>query len=196
MGLKENLKLGITVANRVRLEVPKSSNAGYTSSYIKTGSGKIVNEVASVASVRPPEYSTRPTIPSDWLERFEGVCKLCKKEKMGNCGELAAIACLYLRELKAYPVDYVEIADGITTKNPAIPHNVAVIGRTVAPGPQTWPADGTPIGLPDTWHPDAVICDPWDRVVYPAHEYDEYWDGLREHSIAPKMLTCTLVHQL
>jgi len=196
MGLKENLQLGITVANKVRLEVPKSSNASFTSSYVAMSSGKIVNEVKSVASVRPQGSSTRPTTPADWLKRFEGVRKLCKKEGMGNCGELAAIACLYLRALKAYPVDYVEISDGVTTPNPAIPHDVAVIGRTVAPGPQTWPADGTPIGLPNTWHPDAVICDPWDRVAYPAKDYKDYWKGLCKHSIVPDMLTCTLIHQM
>jgi hypothetical protein len=195
MGLEENLKLGIQVAKKVRLNVQNSSNTGYTSSPVKTTSGSVVNAVSSIDAVRPSGTMTRPTTPFDWLESFNGIRDRCTKHGMGNCGELAAIACLFLREAKAFPVDYVEIADGVT-RNPAIPHLVAVIGRTVIQGPHAWPRDDTNIGLPDTWHADAVICDPWDRVAYAAQDYDAYWGGLRMHSQSPGNLRCTLVHQI
>jgi hypothetical protein len=195
MGLQQNLMLGVQVVKRVRLEVPKSSNTSYTSSPTKTTSGSFVNSVSSVAAVRPPGSNIKPTTAGDWLEHFRKVVKRCKQHGMGNCGELAAIACMYLREAKAFPVEYVQIADGVT-QNPAIPHLVAVIGRTAIQGPHAWPSDDTSIGLPDTWHADAVICDPWDRVVYAATDYDDYWGGLRKHSPIPGSLTCTLVHQI
>lgn len=195
MSLDQNLKLAIAVAGRVRMAVPNSSNTGYTSSFVQTQSGKVVNAVSSISAVRPRGSTAMPTDPAGWLESFRELEKRCTEHGMGNCGELAAIACLMLRDSKAYPVDYVQIADGVTS-NPAIPHLVAVIGRTALQGPQAWPADKSPIGLPDTWHADAVICDPWDKTCYPAAEYDAYWAGLRKHSQSPATLACTLIHQL
>jgi hypothetical protein len=197
MGLQENLGAALKVATQVRFAVPNSSNTGFTSSYVQTATHKVVNAVPKkmLDEMRSTLNNTLPTTPADWLESFAAIRERCYEQRVGNCGELSAIACLLLHQQKVFPVDYVQISDGVTS-NPAIPHLVAVIGRALVQGPHAWPADNTPIGLPNTWHADAVICDPWDRVAYAAHEYDHFWAGLRKHSLSPGALTCTLVHQL
>ena len=196
MGLDENMSAAIKVANSVRLEVPNSSNTGFTSSYVKTGQG-VVNAApkSMLDAMRSGLSKEQPTTPNEWLSAFRAIQDRCGKTLIGNCGELAAIACLRLREMRMYPVEYVKIADGVSD-NPAIPHLVAVIGRVANQAPGKWPSGGQALGMPDSWDADAVICDPWDRVAYPAHQYQSFWAGLRKHSSSPNTLTCTLVHQI
>lgn len=196
MGLDENLAAAIKVATSVRLEVPNSSNTAFQSSYTSVGQG-VVNAVplSKLNAVRSGLSKELPTTPNGWLEAFREIQGRCLKAGVGNCGELAAIACLRLRELRLYPVEYVKIADGVSS-NPAIPHLIAVIGRVANPAPGRWPSTGQALGLPDSWDAAAVICDPWDRVAYPAHDYQPYWAGLRKHSSSPNTLTCTLLHQI
>jgi len=199
MGLEENLRMATQVACVVRQQVPKSSNTDWTSSPIKFTSGnqiKIINRVPNWKldeEVRQHLDTDLPTTPQGWLKSFSEIDKLCQKKGMGNCGELAAMACLRLRNLRAFPVELVEIWDGITN-NPALPHVICVIGRTQIDGPHIWPSDGSSIGLPNSWHTDAVICDPWDRVAYPANDYEPFWSNLIK--LAKGSLSCILMHQL
>lgn len=220
MSLEDNLQAAAKAASKVREAVPNSSNTAWTSSpVISTGgvvprtsglmpaiwslfaadtvpsSSGVVNEVTReslIATVRSSGPSSLPSDSQEWLQSFKEIRAKCTGFKAGNCGELAAIACLELREAQVpVPVEYVQIWDSVT-QNPALPHLVAVIGRR----PNLLSGDNQPIGLPDTWHKDAVICDPWDRVFYPAHEYKHYWGALRSVAKRPDQLTCRLLHQM
>jgi hypothetical protein len=65
----------------------------------------------------------------------------------GNCGEQSAIAFVYLRGLKTFPLDWMEVDD--------FKHAFVIIGR----------ARGSDTHNFATWGEDAVICDPWRDVV-------------------------------
>jgi hypothetical protein len=225
MSLDENLKVARRVALEVRENVPNSSNYAWTSSPVQgTGSlapQPILTQITSaitstlfgsqssgtptgvheasnsaLSSLRSSLSSQRPDDYASWLKSFESIKSACYSAKVGNCGELAAIACLLLRRerltmVNPTPVEYVQIWDNVTS-NPVLPHLVAVIGRN----PNQLTCSRLPLGLPNQWHPDAVVCDPWDRAFYAAKEYNMYWDGLRAVSDNPQALTCTLMCQV
>ncbi len=65
----------------------------------------------------------------------------------GNCGEQSAIAFVYLRQQKIFPLDWMEV-DGYK-------HAFVIIGRNRG-------SDTTNYA---TWGDDAVICDPWRDCV-------------------------------
>ena len=71
----------------------------------------------------------------------------------GNCGEQAAIAFVHLyRELSARPIDFMSRTHA--------DHAFVVLGRP----------RGSQVQNYRSWGPGAVVCDPWDRQVYPANE--------------------------
>jgi hypothetical protein len=188
MSLDGNMKLGIAAAAYVRQKVPKSANYKFTSSVITFNSKPLKMMTArdsDLANLRAT-YD-KPGKGDDAAAIWKKICaNVAKIEKrgIGNCGEVAAVALVYLKSTgTSETLDYVYIIDGATS-NAVVPHVVAVIGRG---------GDTTlDIGLPGTWSADAVICDPWDRVVYPAKDYDFYWKGLKTHSSRPNDLTCQL----
>lgn len=65
----------------------------------------------------------------------------------GNCGEQSAIAYMYLKQQKTFPLDWMEVNN--------YQHAFVIIGR--APRSDTRNAA--------TWGDDAIICDPWRDVV-------------------------------
>jgi len=73
----------------------------------------------------------------------------------GNCGEHAVIAFTFLMDHGVKPLDFMELFDNRPR------HNFVVIGREVDSEPAKY----------GTWGENAVVCDPWDRNVYPAREY-------------------------
>lgn len=164
-----------------------------TSSPVKWSKG-VYNSCPQVvidSKIRPEGPKKLPANDKGWLKMFKQMNEVCYRHQIGNCGELAGIACLRLHEKGVSPVEFVQIWDGVTN-NPALPHLVAVIGRGLV-------LAGTAnidIGKPDTWHADAVICDPWDRAVYPAQDYDKFWKALRHHAARPKALFCFLLHRM
>lgn len=65
----------------------------------------------------------------------------------GNCGEQSAIAFVYLRRQKAFPLDWMEVND--------YEHAFVIIGRR----------RGSDTTNYLTWGDNAVVCDPWRDVV-------------------------------
>jgi hypothetical protein len=201
MSLEENLRNAIDAVYWVRQRMPYSSNYDHTSSPIRSHKTDIgifrrnifkrqrdaVTKVVQARSPRPQGSFNFETLANVLLE---------KKTKVGNCGEVAALACKYLKDKGMTGVEYVQVGgerfkDGtLNSKNEAvIPHIIAVVGRTGGSS-----STGT-IGLPDTWGEDAVICDPWDRVAYPALEYEFYWTGLWKSVQKRKVLNCYLLQE-
>ncbi len=65
----------------------------------------------------------------------------------GNCGEQSALAFVYLRGQKTFPLDWMEVND--------YQHAFVIIGRKRGSDPKNYA----------TWGDDAVICDPWRDVA-------------------------------
>ncbi len=76
----------------------------------------------------------------------------CEKSIVGNCGEINSIPFFYFLKEKRTDVkiDIFSIRNGN--------HIFSVIGRNWHSNP----------GDPSTWGPDAMICEVWDRIIYPA----------------------------
>lgn len=193
MGLDANMKAGVAAAGATRLKVPQSANYAFTSSAIKLNGKPLALHTASnqaLIDLRKEYPKAKSSAPKDVWAHLQDMAARSVKAHIGNCGEIAAVA---LTELVAQGVkerlEYVYVVDGVTM-NAVVPHVFAVIGR---PSDDQEGDVGCDIGLPSAWGPDAVVCDAWDRVVYPGAQCDVFWDGLKKHSTAPDSLTCVLM---
>lgn len=79
----------------------------------------------------------------------------------GNCGEQSAIAFIYLRNQKVFPIDWMEVND--------YQHAFVIIGRQRGSDTRNYA----------TWGPDAVICDPWRDVVATVQSQASYFASRR-----------------
>lgn len=84
--------------------------------------------------------------PVDYHTQLKACAWAAKQEGAGNCGELAAIAFIYLEDNGVKPLDYM-----VFDNEPAYDHVWVVIGRVNGSNPLKV----------STWGPDAVWCDPW-----------------------------------
>jgi len=187
MSLDGNMRLGVDAAGYTRQKVPKSANYKFTSSALMLNNKPLKMHTASDAQLNSlrSQYGQPGADPGAFWTWLVKVVGKVEKAGIGNCGEVAAVALAYLKAKGVTEtLDYVNVLDG-QSMNAVVPHVIAVIGRG---------GDAQQdIGLPSTWSADAVICDPWDRVVYPAKDYDFFWRGLKTHSSSPSTLTCELV---
>jgi hypothetical protein len=83
----------------------------------------------------------------------------------GNCGEQSALAFVYLRNQKTFPLDWMEVNN--------YEHAFVIIGRK----------RGSDASNPATWGNEAVICDPWRDVVAPVHSQMTYFATRRPNWI-------------
>jgi hypothetical protein len=84
--------------------------------------------------------------PPDYHTQLKACAWAAKQEGAGNCGELAAIAFMYLEDAGVRPLDYM-----VFSNTPAYDHVWVVIGR----------ANGSDPLRVSTWGAEAVWCDPW-----------------------------------
>lgn len=183
------MQLGIQVTAEVRHSVPASSNYRASSSPITKTDGthlygaelvdvmglkRVLNEIEKIA--KSERYLNEKRHGKAYVHlKAEAVMRA----GYGNCAELSWVTAHKLLE-RGKTFDLVSVhskKDKPTTpEDPwAIPHVFAVVGRVNDGNRQT-----SKIDLPITWGPDAVIIDPWDRVVYPAAQYESFWGALRE----------------
>ena len=209
--LASNLQLATEVAGTVSQLVPKSTNAiesgrVYFSKTYTSADGQLMHQCVVPHEANDSEVlMQRENISSKasgWEQHFDLADELCRQSGVGNCYELAAMACKRLKEKGAEHVDYVLVSDG-RTHNSVLPHVVAVVGRTESTSPSSFTkyedrhsAKHRNISLPDRWDESAVICDPWARVAYPAKDYKDYWSGFKLSSKSRRTLTCMLLHRL
>ena len=92
-------------------------------------------------------------------ERLRNVAALAEEKGCGNCGEQSAMAFVYLLDRHILPLDWMGLESG--------KHNYVVVGRT---------RHGEP-GDPNTWGPEAVVCDPWKGEAYSPKMLIPYWDS-------------------
>ena len=93
------------------------------------------------------------TTSSDWELKITQAKDAAEKHGCGNCGEQAAMAFKFLERNGIRPLEFC-----FRTLDR---HEFVMIGRK---------ADAIAEKI-ETWGPDAVICDPWDRMqAYPASQ--------------------------
>ena len=85
--------------------------------------------------------------PRDMHTNLIAAAWVAKQNKIGNCGEQAAIAFLYLEGITAAPLDYMQFDNDAMGYD----HAWIVIGRIAGSDPHKVA----------TWGSDAVWCDPW-----------------------------------
>lgn len=187
MSLDDNMKLAIEAVRYARKQVPKSANYKFTSSALmRKGKPLRMHKATNLQLVWLREEVGTPggndaSAKWAWLMRC---ARKTEKARAGNCGELSAVVMMYLQNQGVTEtLELVLVGDGVTNGE-RVPHMFVVIGRGGFAR--------TAIGLPNTWSADAVICDPWDRVAYPAKDYNLFWTGIRGHSDSPDTLTCEL----
>ncbi len=189
MALKENMRAGIEAAGKARKKIPKSANYAYTSSPIRIGDKNYYKaetlpqnlaENSELGKMRGTIQAARGD-KSMW-EFLRKAAKIAASKGIGNCGEVSAVAIDELYKAhKGKILEYVDVCAG-STRNAVIPHVIVVIGRQG--GTATPESD---MGFPDSWGPNAVICDAWDRNVYPANQYKNWWDGLKKHAFGEEL---------
>ena len=193
MSLDQNLRLATQVAMSVRKAIPRSANSKESGSPLLE-SGMAVNSVSwgMLNAQRARVGRKLPKSDKAWNKSLNKMAKAARKSGAGNCGEVAGVACLELKKRGGACVEYVQVEDG-QSSNSVVPHVIAVLGRDPDGGAT---ADFTNVGTPDTWHPNAVICDPWARIAYAAKDYQDFWDGLKSYSDDPEGLYCVVLHRL
>lgn len=88
------------------------------------------------------------------LPKIRWMAHTAKKAKVGNCGECASVAFMYLRDIqRAKRLDWMRY-------NKPGDHAWVVIGR----------AQKSKTSDYKTWGPEAVVCDPWGNVAFPANQ--------------------------
>jgi len=84
--------------------------------------------------------------PQDMYTDIQARAWAAKMYQVGNCGEQAAIAFLFLETITSAPLDYMEFGN-----TPTYDHDWVVIGRVSGSDPYKV----------RTWGAEAVWCDPW-----------------------------------
>lgn len=147
MSLERNLRLASEtvryVANRMTIGASNRIESYYSG---------MLAPLLCVTAIRSVRYGSEGSIE----HQIMAAAGKAEATGCGNCGEQAAIAYKHLvKRLLASPVDYMHR----TTAD----HAFVVIGRVE----RSDPAD------PQTWGPDAAVCDPWDKASYAARSMNE-----------------------
>ena len=184
--LKDNMKVGLEVVHRVRKDIPKSMNYDSTSSAISSnGVGLFSGGLASANQFRNVRDQVTTKLQNANYQAFwktstnrtlvREIYELVQGTDTGNCLEQAFYTAHILKE-KGKAVDVVRVKPtnaNANTDTAVVPHWFAVIGRTNGSN-----NNKTIIGLPNSWGNTAVVVDSWDKAVYPASLYRQFWNGL------------------
>lgn len=80
--------------------------------------------------------------------------------KVGNCGELAAVAAVEARKIKFGRIDFCSVQYSTNEQNN---HIFLILNKE----------DGSDINKPETWGDKALILDPWREKVYKAVDFNK-----------------------
>jgi hypothetical protein len=155
-------KMTIGASNKLRIDFLKAwqcsgslVNTGEMRKYVdKQMTDAINNDTQPVHS--PLDYNLR--FQKIYLEKSAVGAELYG---CGNCGEQSAIAFVFLRNQKTFPLDWMEVNN--------YEHAFVIIGR----------ARGSDATNPITWGNEAVICDPWRDVVATVTSQKTYFANRR-----------------
>ncbi len=153
-------KMTIGASNKMRWDFPKAWAC--SGSLINTGAmRKHVDRLMDEALSQ--EYYTTEMEGAIKYQRIylEKSAEAAQAYGCGNCGEQSAIAFVYLRQLKTFPIDWMQVND--------YEHAFVIIGRALGSEPTDYL----------TWGPDAVVCDPWRDVVATVKSEANYFSTRR-----------------
>ena len=139
-------KMTIGASNKMRWDFPVAWAC--SGSLINTGAMRKQIDL-ELAAAQSSITATR-VMPKYYQEQrlvIEKTAAAAEAYGCGNCGEQSAIAFVYLRRQKTFPLDWMEVND--------YEHAFVIIGRKR--GSDTTDAR--------TWGDEAVVCDPWRDVV-------------------------------
>ena len=141
-------KMTIGASNKLRWDFPRAWAC--SGSLINTGSMRkhVDREMRAVINADTEtvysEIDYNMKFQKLYLEKSADAAQLYG---CGNCGEQSAIAFVYLRQQKTFPLDWMEVND--------YEHAFVIIGRRRGSDPADF----------RTWGDEAVVCDPWRDVT-------------------------------
>ena len=100
-------------------------------------------------------------------EYLREVARIAEKNGCGNCGEQSAMAFVYLLNGNTRPIDWMCLEkEGVDWwQFREGDHAFVIVGRSPFSNDDE----------PDTWGPEAIVCDPWNGDVYPPHQLIPKW---------------------
>jgi len=139
-------KMTIGASNKLRPDFWKAWKC--SGSLIQTGEmrEKVDRDVAAAFEAETVTTNLEYRIKAQRIY-LEKSAEAAQQYGCGNCGEQSAIAFVYLRQLKIFPLDWMEV-DGYK-------HAFVILGRR----------RGSDTANYLTWGNEAVVCDPWRDVV-------------------------------
>lgn len=184
--LNRNLEIGIRTARTVSQLIPKVNNPMEAGNPYIISDPQTTNPVAAptVSAANYADYETYKAMLDDIRssrsesESLEALtARIAAKHGVGNCGEQAATAYISLINEGVSRVDFMRMsATGV--RDGMLPHALVVIDRQTG----TDQSNDEGIGSPDTWNSTAVICDPWSRTAFPAHDYEAFYDRIIDYA--------------
>jgi hypothetical protein len=139
-------KMTIGASNKLRLDFWKAWKC--SGSLVNTGEMRehVDREVSAAFDNEPVSSILDYRIKGQKIY-LEKSAEAAQQYGCGNCGEQSAIAFVYLRQLKIFPLDWMEVND--------YEHAFVIVGRRRGSDPTDYA----------TWGDEAVVCDPWRDVV-------------------------------
>ena len=139
-------KMTIGASNKLRWDFPRAWAC--SGSLINTGAMRkqVDRDLAAAFQNEPDAYELYANIRTQQII-MEKSAAAAVQFGCGNCGEQSAIAFVYLRQQKTFPLDWMEVND--------YEHAFVIIGRRRGSDPADY----------RTWGDEAVVCDPWRNVV-------------------------------
>ena len=154
MGLAMNLRVAEETVRYVRQQLPRGAGNWFN------GPRSTLRQTEAQACVD----HVRRSMPQMCYNFVPQLATLARRYGCGNCGEMAAVAYMYLLQRGCRPLDYMDLYVTPRTRpgaaghpRPVAIHSFVVIGFA-------GDADVARCG----WGADAVICDPWDGGAYAA----------------------------
>jgi hypothetical protein len=149
-------KMTIGASNKLRWDFPRAWMC--SGSLVNTGEMRKQVDRDMAAALENETYTTE----LDGMIKYQRIyldksAENAQKFGCGNCGEQSAIAFVYLRQQKIFPLDWMEVND--------YEHAFVIIGRQRGSDPANY----------TTWGSDAVICDPWRDVVGTVRSQSAYF---------------------
>ncbi len=201
----KSMKRGIKVVQAVRESIPNSLNYDSTSSFIRKEDGDLLHlgdpkQLGDIRDkifplIRSADHGNYFTSKGKNLTTVTNITNIVMENDTGNCLELSFVTAYKMHEDGASGVDIVTIgpkspSDQTDVDASVLPHWFVVVGRSHGGTDRR-----SHIGMPDTWGDNAVIVDAWDKTVYPAKMYYDFWAGVRKAAGKVK-LECMLMFRI
>ena len=139
-------KMTIGASNKMRWDFPRAWAC--SGSLINTGEMRLHVDKLMDEALLNEHYTTDLDGALKYQRIYlEKSAEAAQAYGCGNCGEQSAIAFVYLRQQKTFPLDWMEVND--------YEHAFVIIGRRRGSDPANYA----------TWGDEAVVCDPWRDVV-------------------------------